>query len=201
MFVSRCPINNNPALVYLMAWRLLGDKPLSEPMLTDICGTRVRWVKSAERVFTFYNFCRCFKIYWATTIKLQICWHRWTTLSSDEAIVCVCPIICNTWSNEVTLCRIILYPGTNQISRATVILDIWQFCAASRTVSRGPKLWWFWLEWELHLRITTSCVSMRIIRMLLMEYQSLKVQCNIEFHQLIISNILLWLMCGVDRKL
>ena len=28
------PINNNPALVSIMAWRPIGDKPLSEPMLT-----------------------------------------------------------------------------------------------------------------------------------------------------------------------
>ena len=43
-FVSRCPINNIPALVQIMAWRRPGDKPLSEPMmfilLTHICVTR-----------------------------------------------------------------------------------------------------------------------------------------------------------------
>ena len=43
------PINNIPALVQIMAWRQLGDKPLSEPMmvllLTHICVTRPQWVK------------------------------------------------------------------------------------------------------------------------------------------------------------
>ena len=43
-FVSKGPINNNPALVQIMAWRRSGDKPLSEPMmvslLTHICVTR-----------------------------------------------------------------------------------------------------------------------------------------------------------------
>ena len=38
------PIDNNPALVQIMAWRRSGDKPLSEPMmvslLTHICVTR-----------------------------------------------------------------------------------------------------------------------------------------------------------------
>ena len=38
------PINNIPAMVQIMAWRRLGDKPLSEPMmvslLTQICVTR-----------------------------------------------------------------------------------------------------------------------------------------------------------------
>ena len=33
-FVPRGPIDNNPALVQIMAWRRIGDKPLSEPMLT-----------------------------------------------------------------------------------------------------------------------------------------------------------------------
>ena len=40
LFVS---INNNPVLVQIMAWPRIGDKPLSEPMLTrfmtHICGT------------------------------------------------------------------------------------------------------------------------------------------------------------------
>ena len=47
-FVPKGPINNNPALVQIMAWRRPGDKPLSEPMmislLTHICVTRPQWV-------------------------------------------------------------------------------------------------------------------------------------------------------------
>ena len=43
-FVPKGPINDNPALVQIMAWRRSGDKPLSEPMmvslLTHICVTR-----------------------------------------------------------------------------------------------------------------------------------------------------------------
>ena len=48
-FVPKGPINNIPPLVQIMAWRWLGDKPLSEPMmvslLTHICVTRLQWVK------------------------------------------------------------------------------------------------------------------------------------------------------------
>ena len=48
-FVPKVRINNNPALVQIMAWRRPGDKPLSEPMmcdsLTHICVTRPQWVK------------------------------------------------------------------------------------------------------------------------------------------------------------
>ena len=43
-FVPEGRINNIPALVQIMAWRRLADKPLSEPMmvslLTHICVTR-----------------------------------------------------------------------------------------------------------------------------------------------------------------
>ena len=48
-FVPKGPINNNPALVQIIAWRQPGDKPLSESMLvrlpTHICVTRPQWVK------------------------------------------------------------------------------------------------------------------------------------------------------------
>ena len=32
-FVAEDPINNTSALVQVMAWRCLGDKPLSEPLM------------------------------------------------------------------------------------------------------------------------------------------------------------------------
>ena len=52
-FVRKGAINNIPALVQIMAWRRLGDKPLSEPMmvslLTHICVTRPQWVKSMRQ--------------------------------------------------------------------------------------------------------------------------------------------------------
>ena len=48
-FVLGGRINNIPALVQIMAWHWLGDKPLSEPMmvslLTHICITWLQWVK------------------------------------------------------------------------------------------------------------------------------------------------------------
>ena len=58
-FVPKGPINNNPALVQIMAWRRSGDKPLSEPMmvslLTHICVTRPQWVL-IDHSITNYNF-------------------------------------------------------------------------------------------------------------------------------------------------
>ena len=48
-YVPWSPIDNMSAWVQIMAWRRPGDKPLSEPMLTQLTdaymGTRGRWVK------------------------------------------------------------------------------------------------------------------------------------------------------------
>ena len=60
-FVPKGPINNNPALVQIMAWRRLGGKPLSEPMmvsfLTHICVTRPQWVNKPYyiRIMTHFS--------------------------------------------------------------------------------------------------------------------------------------------------
>ena len=51
-FVPKGPINNNSALVHILALRRSGDKPLSEPMMvslmTHICVTRPQWVKNDD---------------------------------------------------------------------------------------------------------------------------------------------------------
>ena len=48
--VPKGPVNNITALVQILAWRLPGYKPLSEPMVdsspTHICVTRHQWVHS-----------------------------------------------------------------------------------------------------------------------------------------------------------
>ena len=41
-FVPKGPITNDPALPQVMAWRRIGDKPLSEPMLTWFTDTYIR---------------------------------------------------------------------------------------------------------------------------------------------------------------
>ena len=49
-FVPKGPINNNPSLVQIIAWRRAGDKLLSEPMmstsLTNICIIRPHWLRN-----------------------------------------------------------------------------------------------------------------------------------------------------------
>ena len=53
-FVPKGAMNNNPALVQIMAWHRSGDKPLPEPMvvslLTHICVTRPQWVNPSQTV-------------------------------------------------------------------------------------------------------------------------------------------------------
>ena len=57
-FVPNVRITKFPALVQIMAWRISGVKPLSEPMmvnlLTHICDTRSQWVNS--RLFLVESF-------------------------------------------------------------------------------------------------------------------------------------------------
>ena len=36
------PVDNNPAMVQIMAWRRPGDKPLSEPMFTQFTDAYMR---------------------------------------------------------------------------------------------------------------------------------------------------------------
>ena len=49
-FVPKGPINNDPALVQIMAWRRSGGKPLSEPMMASLLKhirvTRPQWAKT-----------------------------------------------------------------------------------------------------------------------------------------------------------
>ena len=48
-FVPKRPIVNNPALFQIMAWHQIGDKPLSEPLLT--------WCTHSYTVKCHYNAC------------------------------------------------------------------------------------------------------------------------------------------------
>ena len=42
-FVPKAPNDNKPVLVHIMAWRRIGDKPLSEPMLTRFTDAYMRY--------------------------------------------------------------------------------------------------------------------------------------------------------------
>ena len=59
-FVRKGPIDNNPVLASIMAWRWIGDNPLSEPKLTQFSDVYValgrdelRLIKSPQSGVTF----------------------------------------------------------------------------------------------------------------------------------------------------
>ena len=75
-FVPKGRINNIPALVQIMAWRRLGDKPLSEPMMvslpTHICATRPQWVLSITTTKHGKQTLECFDSFEELTIIIEI---------------------------------------------------------------------------------------------------------------------------------
>ena len=74
-FVPKGSISNIPALVQIMAWRRLGDKPLYEPMLacspTQICVSRPQWVNNGVTAVLHI----AIDIYTFSIISLH--WHDW----------------------------------------------------------------------------------------------------------------------------
>ena len=71
-FVPKVRINNIPTLVQIMAWRLTGDKPLSESMLlillTHICVTRPQWVNNRDT-----GYLRPQRAHYEVTVMINIC--------------------------------------------------------------------------------------------------------------------------------
>ena len=80
-YVPKCFINNNPALVQMMAWRRPGDKPLSEPMMvslpTHICVIRPQWV----------NTC-CILIKCWSKYQWRGCWQKTSLAHEFYSVVC-----------------------------------------------------------------------------------------------------------------
>ena len=83
VFVPDSPINNNPTLVQIMAWRQPYDKPLSEPMMirlpTHICVSRPQWVNglswtSGVKVHEIHIGCDKGEI-WDTYCKFQVTFY------------------------------------------------------------------------------------------------------------------------------
>ena len=65
-FLPNSPINDNPVLFKIMAWRRIGDKPLSEPMLT-----RFTW-----RIYAALGGDELTHLGWV----LHICISKWTII-------------------------------------------------------------------------------------------------------------------------
>ena len=69
-FVPKGPINNIPALLHIMAWRLDGAKPLYEAMMvnlpTHICVSRPQWVNNLNETANI----------WETTFSDALSWKE-----------------------------------------------------------------------------------------------------------------------------
>ena len=85
-FVPKDPIDNNPALIQIIAWHQTGDKPLSEPMMvrsqTHICISRPQWVNpsSAGSVYPRHELghhcvCRCSRSSTGTELTIKLDMH------------------------------------------------------------------------------------------------------------------------------
>ena len=130
-FVPKVRVNNIPALVQIMAWRRIGDKPLSEPMMvnlvTHICVTRLQWVKCYNVLFIhlfihlycFHCFVYCCFIFSASSDR-QICLNYLIIIFELRSVVwvnkciyvniyiythiCVCMIYSNQTIHNMTMC-------------------------------------------------------------------------------------------------
>ena len=86
-FVPNGPINDKPALVQIMAWRLLGDKPLSEQMMVSlmpqICVTQPQWVNSSPPSAAYVR-------QWIRSVLVQIlaCHLFCAKPSSEQMLEC-----------------------------------------------------------------------------------------------------------------
>ena len=54
-FVPRSPIDNKPALVQVMAWHRIGDKPLPEPMMTQFTNAYMEHKGGDELTFVMLD--------------------------------------------------------------------------------------------------------------------------------------------------
>ena len=82
-FLTKVPINNITTLIQVMAWRRLGDKPLSEPMMVSLCiyvllglNELIYWglIKLISIVLIHFP-SRKFHAHLVLTVQLTICQH------------------------------------------------------------------------------------------------------------------------------
>ena len=86
-FVTDSPIDNNPVFVY-MAWRRIGDKPLSEPMLTRLTDAYMRhsgemsyWVHCTDPI----NLVSVYKhIHWNENVIILM---KFSSLAAPKVVI------------------------------------------------------------------------------------------------------------------
>ena len=101
-YVPRSPIDNKPALVQVMAWRQIGDKPLSEPWCIHAAlrGDELTgwgWNKMADILQT--AFVQGSRVNWCPFMCITGCKHIDITHTLSEKINL---LVYSTWGNEPT---------------------------------------------------------------------------------------------------
>ena len=76
-FVPKGPVDYNPALIKIMAWRWIGDKPLSEPMLTWFTETYMRQLKHICATVEVWEWIRNFISHFPWYVVTYPCWDQW----------------------------------------------------------------------------------------------------------------------------
>ena len=99
-YVRKGPIDNNAALVQIMAWRRSGDKPLSEPMMvcspTHICVSRPQWVnainRSHERTPKINVTINLYVTYWSVNAMKRLAYISWWRhqMETFSALLAIC---------------------------------------------------------------------------------------------------------------
>ena len=137
-FVPKGSISNIPALVQIMAWRRLGDKPLSEPMLTYFpthkCVSRPQWV-NAKYCGLYTRGVNTLSIFWIvkfiTAVNLA--------MQEGRALVIMVLIALPWWRHQME-----------------TFSELLALCAGSSLVTgefptQRPVIWSFDVFFDLHL--------------------------------------------------
>ena len=107
-YIRKGAIDNNRALVQIMAWRRSGDKPLSEPMMvrlpTDICVARPQWVKHIDG-YTQHSNVNIWLLFYRTKTLVQLNdYIRMLQIGEVSQVVPQCRFVCEKsprwcWAN------------------------------------------------------------------------------------------------------
>ena len=119
-FVLKGSINNIPALVQIMAWRLPGDKPLSEPMMVSLLMhlwvTRPQWVNELPFRYSYLHFLKTFLGFYNTnpTLKSDTAYKssvwgkidlvpQWTAVQADKSLRHKEEFLSTKWGTQFTM--------------------------------------------------------------------------------------------------
>ena len=154
-FVSKGPINNIPAMVLIMAWRLPGDKPLSEPImarsLTHVCVTRPPWVNTSRQCYIYHlMYCRMFGVfpeevvftYWKAPCYLPAEWKLEAAYIKGHHFTSQC--IRWTSNMHTSLSCSLFWWGFPLSSKGIRVIFV---IFHSVFTSTGMVIWSLWCQW------------------------------------------------------